>query len=169
MGIALSMALALMLAAAVSSAGATPLLSCPVGNSAGTFTPPLTNTPQPVGVTYTDNYGPCVGLSGVRTGTMTRTAPPAPRTCTSLLGGTMNVPLTIAWSTGTTSDVIVDSYPQLLTGGVVELTLIGDVTGGDFAGGHIVVVDLVVGATPLACSTTGVASSSGLATLTITP
>lgn len=167
--LALPTALLLMLTVSISSAGATPLLSCPTGNSAGTFTPALTDTPQPVVIRYTDNFGPCVGASGVRTGTLTRTSTNAPKTCTSLLGGVTNLPVTISWSTGTTSNLIVDTYPQLLTGGVIQLTMIGDVVSGDFAGGHVLNVDLVIGATPLACSTTGVSSSSGLATLTITP
>jgi hypothetical protein len=117
LGAALSTALVLTLAVSVSSASATPLLSCPLGTGSGTYSPALTNTPQPVSITFAANYGTCIGSSGVRTGSSGKTIPPAPRSCTNLLGSSMGVPRMISWSTGTTSTMLVDTYPQYLTGG----------------------------------------------------
>lgn len=171
LGAALALAVAAACALAVPGAHAASLITCPAGNVTGTYSPALTNTPALVGISSTTNYGTCVSASGppIRTGSRSATLPPGLRSCTDLLISRTGVPATINWSTGTTSSVVVDFVSSYITGGILQTTATGTVVAGDFTGGHVVDVSAVVGASPLACGTTGVSSASGPVTLTITP
>lgn len=169
-GFALAATLAAACALAASDAHAVNLLTCPAGNSTNTWSPALTNTPTPVATSYSVNLGTCVGVSPLtRTGGSSGSSSPTPRSCTDLLVSRTGITTTISWSTGTTSTITADTNATYLTGGILETTLIGTVTSGEFTGGHVVYVLEEVGADPLTCGTTGVTSSSGPLTLAITP
>jgi hypothetical protein len=168
-GLALAATLAAC-ALSASSAHATNLLVCPAGNVSSAWTPALTNTSAPVALDYRVNYGTCVGTAPLtRSGETSALLPPSPRSCTDLLQSYSAIPTTIHWSTGTTSTITGDTNTQFITGGILQTTYTGTVTAGEFLGGHFVFIGAEVGATPLACGTTGVSSATGPATLTITP
>lgn len=169
-GLVLAATLVTAGALAAPGAHAAPLLVCPAGNISGTYTPALTNTPALVSRSVYTSYGTCVGvLPLTRTGGWPASLPAALRSCTDLLVSHSGVSHTVSWSTGTTSTFTVDTVSDYITGGILQTVETGSVTAGEFAGAHVAQVSLVAGSDPLACATTGVTTSSGPVTLTITP
>jgi hypothetical protein len=169
-GLALGATLAAACALAVPNAHAVNLLTCPAGSVTNSYTPALTNTPTPLDIHRVVDYGTCLGLAPLtRTGGAASDVGPVVRSCTGLLGANHGYTETIHWNTATTTTFTGETSSQYLAGDVLQSTVIGTVTAGEFLGGHVVIVTAQTGANPLACATTGVSALAGLATLTITP
>lgn len=157
------------LSALAPSASATTLLTCPAAETAG-YSPALTNTPQATTITSSSALGPCVNAAApleLRTGTAGGTFGPLTRSCTDLLDSGGPVSRTIAWSTGTTSTFTYDVASSFIAGGAIQVVQDGTITAGEFSGKAAVSTITVASPGLAACSGAGVASFSGVGTLTI--
>lgn len=93
-----------------------------------TYSPPLTDTSQPVTVTHTGTYGPCVSLSepGLTSGTVNQTVDVPGYSCNDLLSSGPN-DFTIDWNTGKASTITGEAdYSE--EDGVLTVTTTGTVT-----------------------------------------
>lgn len=154
-------------ALAAPQAEAVDLLTCG-GTVATSYSPPLTDTPQPVTTSTTTLYQPCVNVTNpleFRTGISAATFGPSERSCQSLLRVLPGRQL-IRWSTGGTSTFTFTTFITS-SNGILQVTETGSITDGDFRGRTAVSVVAVLQTDLAACATTGVASVGGLATLTI--
>lgn len=134
------------------------------------FSPGLTNTPQPTTTTTSSYYQPCVNVTNpleLRTGTGLSVSGPASRSCTSLLGSGSRT-RTIHWSTGTTSTWSYVSTTNFLAGGAGQITQQGSITAGEFQGATAVGVIVDYSGALAQCDSSGLASFGGQGALTIT-
>lgn len=135
----LSMAVLPVSGPAASATAAAGTVNCvPPSSNVTTFEPPLTNTPQPVRIVGSTQFGPCVSASDpeVTSGTSYVEIDSVTRSCGSLLAPTI-ADYTIVWNTGETS-TISGNRTSTIEGVVVVVTLTGTVTSGPFAGSSVV-------------------------------
>ena len=165
----LTVAAAGVLAAGVASpAHAATLLTC-AGAQSVTYSPGLTNAPQPVALHVENTFQPCLNLTHpleLRTGTASTNLPAVSRTCSSVLEARPGTRV-IHWSTGTTSTFTFIAEATSLAGGAVQVVQQGSITAGEFQGATAIGV-VVLASTEFAnCATTGVTSQGGAMTLTL--
>jgi hypothetical protein len=135
---ALSTVAGLLSVSAPAQADTGDIVCLPPSSSTGTYTPPLTLTPQTVTVQTTEVFGPCTSLAvpAITSGLAKTTVTVPGRTCLVLLGsGTAT--RTITWNTGQTS-TITENFSTQIVGGVFTVTVTGIVTDGLFQGDTIV-------------------------------
>jgi hypothetical protein len=165
--------LAVLVLATVSAAVAAPTAGAALvvcgGSEVATYSPGLTSTPAPTTVTTRTTYQPCVdalGLPLTRTAVASSTIGPVTRSCSDLLSPASGVRV-IRWSTGSTSTFTFNATVATLAGGVIQILQQGSITDGDYRGSTAVGVVLIAQTDLDACTTTGVSSLGGPATLTI--
>lgn len=137
--IAILIVIAASLVATGSPAGAAGVLdaTCTTPSSATTtFSPPLSNTPQPVTITTTVLYSPCIstapGLtSGSRSSVVARTTQ-----CSDLLASG-SLTFTVNWNTGQTS-TLHTNFTSTSVGVARVVTHTGQVNSGLFAGDNVI-------------------------------
>ncbi|GHD53509.1 hypothetical protein [Streptomyces galbus] len=161
---------AVLLASPASAAGVLDVTCTPPSSATSTYSPPLTNTPQPSSSTVSFQFGPCVSLSqpALTSGTYTRTNPARPRSCLDLLSSSSGT-FTITWNTGQTSTLSVN-VTTTIAGAALVVTQTGTVTSGLFTGDTVVITQTGPADDVLLC-TAGlgtVSSIYGLVTLEIT-
>ncbi|MBN9682026.1 MULTISPECIES: hypothetical protein [unclassified Corallococcus] len=141
------------------------LLTCPVGTSATTYKPPLTNTAKDTQVHSDAVFGPCTGLTSTNIASALFTYDAFGKFACGPSTGTAS--FTIRWSDGTTSKSTGAVSISLRPAGEVVATIIGSITEGRFQGGTINYTVVLAQTDLLACATTGVPSVAGPATLTL--
>lgn len=161
---------AAVFASPASAAGVLDATCTPPSSATTTYSPPLTNTPQPSSSAISFQLGPCVSLSqpALTSGTYARTNPARPRSCLDLLSSSSGT-LTITWNTGQTSTLSVN-VTTTIAGAALVVTQTGTVTSGLFTGDTVVITQTGPAANVLLC-TAGlgtVSSIYGLVTLEIT-
>jgi hypothetical protein len=157
----------LLLAVLGSSAQAASLAAC-TGTDSVTYSPAMTLTSHSGTIGYLDTVsctssdpGAATGSTG---GSFTRSyscvdlAPPTGTTAT----------LPITWADSTTSAFSYTSIVGALVGGSYILTAVGSISSGKFAGAAVTLVIADPALSLLQCLTTGIASNTGVVTLTIT-
>lgn len=161
--VALALSVNVVTAAAPAYAGVADLTCTPPSGNLNEYDPPLTLTPQPVALTLTAQYGPCVSpsqptiTSGARAVTVNITAG-----CLDLLGAASGS-YTITWNTGQTSTVAVNTN-RVIAGAAYTLASTGVVTSGVFAG-DAVVANLTGPSTDITLCTLGLGSVDKIYTI----
>lgn len=140
-------ALAVVVAAALlafSSTQASAIVdaSC-IGQQTTTFSPGLTNAPQPSTAQVTNALTTCISLTDplIASGSSGATINYPARSCIDLLDGARGVSTTFRWNTGRTSTFTYDLTVNSVEGPIVAV-LSGTITAGQFRGaiGRAVVV-----------------------------
>lgn len=142
-----------------------------LGSSTQTFSPGLTNTPQPTAVTISTSYTNCLSLTApsITSGSSFSAATTPDGSCTSILESSSTPrPTTITWNTGETS-TITQTTAITSVGGQVVATSTGTVTAGKFLGATSIRVVTYLGSliTEGCASPAGLPSNTGPATLNI--
>ncbi len=136
----------------------------PPSSQTSTFTPPLTNTPQPVTVQVSTQYGPCTAASapGLTSGSRTAAISYPNRSCLDLLDSSP-LTFTITWNTGQKS-TISGNTTATVVGAALVVTVTGNVTSGLFQGGSV--IQTVTGpATDITLCTLGLGTVSSIYSL----
>jgi hypothetical protein len=110
----------------------------PPSSSSTSYSPPLTNTPQPSATSSSWQLGPCVSASvpGLTSGAHSDTGTLRPRSCLELLGsGALTAAVT--WNTGDTSMLSLNRTTTVV-GAVMIVTMTGTVTDGLFTGDTVI-------------------------------
>ncbi|HET7332997.1 hypothetical protein [Dyella sp.] len=156
-----------MPAAPVRAQGSGPLLEC-VGTHTATYSPGVTSTPQSVTVSAKNLFVCPLSLVGTASYETTFTSS---LSCDSLLQQTPFTTRKINWGDGETSTAQLSQTGSNINGTFV-VTLQGKITAGLYEGNNVVitVTDVNLLATlQNDCASSGVTSSGGPSTLTITP
>ncbi|NUR74110.1 MAG: hypothetical protein HOU81_25155 [Hamadaea sp.] len=151
---------ATVVAASPAAAGALDVTCLPPSSNVNSYSPPLTNQPQPVTASTTALYGPCTSVShpAITSGSRTATVP-LTASCLDLLGsGTLTY--TITWNTGQTS-TITSNFTRTVVGAVYEILATGTVTAGVFAGDSVV-TDFTGPSTDITLCTLGLGTVSSV-------
>lgn len=128
----------LVFAPQAQAAGVLDVTCTPPSSAVASYSPALTNSPQPVAATISYQFGPCVSLAApaLTSGTATVTNPVRDRSCLDLLTGGRTT-FTITWNTGQTSTLSLN-FNTTVAGAVLEVVLTGTVTSGLFQGDTVV-------------------------------
>lgn len=158
-----------LLAAAVAlvgAGGANATVTRCTGTHAVSFSPPLTNTPQPVTVSVDNDFPLCLSLADpTLTSGWSRHSVVSNVSCTSLLtSGSAND--RFAWSNGQTSTFAFDFAVTLVNGSQV-IEQLGTIAAGEFAGAEGVGVATLPALDLGACAGAGLRRVSGPYLLTI--
>ncbi|MGW2277822.1 hypothetical protein [Streptomyces sp. NPDC001770] len=155
--------------AAAPAASATPVdITCAVGSQTASYSPPLTNTTQPTLASVTENYS-CISLTtGVSSGA-TSAVFPEDAGCLLVAQPAHTAVTTYTWNTSQTSTITFTlSNVVRALNGTTTVTSLGSVTAGLGQGSLATRVIVLPALSLTACSSTGVASQTGVATLTVT-
>jgi hypothetical protein len=126
--------LAIAVPASARESGLLDVTCLPPSSSSTSFSPPLTNTPQPSATSSSWQLGPCVSASvpGLTSGTHADTGTLRPRSCLELLSSGA-ITAEVTWNTGDTSTLSMNRTTTV-AGAVMIVTMTGTVTSGLFAG-----------------------------------
>ncbi|MDF0374382.1 hypothetical protein OM788_004291 [Streptomyces sp. KA12] len=150
--------------AAPARAGALVDVVC-TGNETSTYTPPLTNTPQPTTVQSSENYSCTSLLTGVSSGTSTTTISGSYSCVISLQP--FSATSTYHWNTGQTSTAEYDVTLVRAANNTTVVTAVGTVTAGLGQGAAFTNVIVKPALNLTACASGGLAQLTGPATLTL--
>lgn len=147
--------------AATGTATGVDITCTPPSSASLTFTPPLTNVPQPVNNAVSRQYGPCVAPAhpGITAGSSAGSGVFPNGTCLRLLGSNP-INITITWNTGQTSTLSGNNLSNIVGGALVSTTT-GTVSAGVFAGSTFVHNVVYLGQDVLLCNL-GLGSVAGL-------
>jgi hypothetical protein len=164
--VTLVMAAVMAVVAPTTTAAETELLSC-TGTGANTYQPGVTLQPQPVAVSSSAHYEPCVstGSPAIISGGYQANA----TSIVSCLAGSFAITVTITWNTGETTTVTAIGIIAQRPANEVVVVYQGTVTAGRFLGATVVMTAALLNTTPTQCLTPqGVTGTSGPATIVIT-
>lgn len=152
------------------AASAAPVsIVCAVGSQTNTYTPPITNTPQPVTIDFTENYNCTSLLTSVTSGTGAYTASTT-ASCGLTLDGPYSYTETYTWSTGQSSTVTYTTGETVrAANGTTTVTSTGTVTAGLGLGSTVTHVVVEPALSVTACAGAGISNLTGVATLAILP
>jgi hypothetical protein len=136
------------------------------GSSAINYSPGLTNTPQTVTYSETETYSCTSTDTSLTAGSSSVNITLAGASCNG--GGVFPATAyTITWNNGQSSTISL-TFTDLIILGTEQVTGVGTVTSGEFAGGAVTIVWLYPVLNPLQCLTSqGVTSQSGTVTAQI--
>ncbi|MFD4907806.1 hypothetical protein [Kitasatospora purpeofusca] len=154
----------------VTAAHATGIHLLCTGQQSPTYSPPLTNTTQQTTVNITETYGTslhCLDTAGIQSGSGTFTVS-EPASCTSLTQpGTVSYFNTYTWNNGQSSTIhFTNVNVARLLDGTTQVIASGTVSSGFGLGDTAARTVTLPQLDPTLCSTTGVASQQGVATMT---
>lgn len=169
--VALTLALSTVAAVALTSTPASAMVGdviCPAGNQSQTYSPGLTDTPQPVAASYNVSLGICTSLShlNLTSGTSSDSIHIAQYSCLDLLTESAGSQ-TFTWNTGQTSTFTFNRTVAMVNGNIV-LTLTGAISSGLFTGDSALLTIVEPATDLLACETSaGLTSAAGLVTFVV--
>ncbi|MCK2218205.1 hypothetical protein MF672_031100 [Actinomadura sp. ATCC 31491] len=167
---ALAAAITLVAASATTALpahGLATLVACPLGTQTVTWSPGLTYVPQPTSLHIEGILASCVSATD-----------PALNNATFVINGSgtgscltssfPNATMVVDWNDGPDSVITYDLTVNIKPAGETVFVSVGQVDSGQFAGGDVVRTTAEVTLDLAACLTTGLNSSSGPTSLTVT-
>lgn len=137
------------------------------GSSTITYSPGLTNTPQTVAYTETDTFSSCLSTDLTLTSGEFLTSVDLPGASCDAAAVFTNTPYPITWNNGKTSSINL-SYTDAIVDGTEQVTGVGTVTSGEFAGAAVTIVWVYPVLDLLQCSSSqGVTIQTGTLTAEI--
>ncbi|MET8576548.1 hypothetical protein [Streptomyces sp. NPDC005012] len=151
-----------------SQASAAPVgIVCALGSQSNTYTPPLTNTPQPLTAHVNENYSCTSLLTGVSSASGSATIE-FMAGCLLTALPLVSDELTYTWSTGQASTILFNNTTEVrAANGTATITSTGSVTSGLGQGSTATRVVVLPALSLTACATTGVSAQTGTATLAV--
>lgn len=138
------------------------------GSSAVSYSPGMTFTRQTISWTLTDTYSSCTSTdSSLTAGGLSKNIT-GEASCDDGVGLLPATSITISWNNSQSSTVTLTTVTDALVLGSEQVTAVGTVTSGEFAGDDVTIVWVYAVLNPLQCMTSqGVTSQSGIVTVEI--